>query len=90
MNPIKLIQFRLKISSLNENTNVPQLAQDIIDKCRLIHPSKLPLVESLLYTLKERKIREDKSIMYVNKKPETKKPEVVSDPNKVGIFHNFI
>ena len=31
------------------------LAKEIIDKCKLIHPAKLPEVEQLLYYLKNRK-----------------------------------
>ena len=43
------------MKSLNANTDISALAKDIIDKCKLIHPSKLPEVEQLLYYLQNRK-----------------------------------
>ena len=45
----------IRIRTLNENTNIGALAREIIDKCRLIHPTKLPEVEQLLYYLQNRK-----------------------------------
>lgn len=43
------------MKSLNENSDLASLAKDIIDKCKLIHPTKLPEVEQLLYYLQNRK-----------------------------------
>lgn len=40
---------------MNENSDLASLAKDIIDKCKLIHPTKLPEVEQLLYYLQNRK-----------------------------------
>ena len=45
----------IRIRTLNDNTNIAVLAREIIDKCRLIHPTKLPEVEQLLYYLQNRK-----------------------------------
>lgn len=45
----------IRIRTLTENTNIGALAREIIDKCRLIHPTKLPEVEQLLYYLQNRK-----------------------------------
>ena len=42
--------------TLNENSNVPRLAEEIVEKCNLIHPTKLPLVENLLYDLQRRQV----------------------------------
>jgi hypothetical protein len=58
---------------LNENTNVALLSQEIVDKCKLIHQSKISLVESIVQSLKERKIQDDKSnsLMFTSKKSET-------------------
>jgi len=42
---------RIKLKTLGENTNVPRLAEEIVDKCKLIHESKLPQVEALLHEL---------------------------------------
>ena len=43
------------MKSLNANTNISALATEVIDKCKLIHPSKLLEVEQLLYYLQNRK-----------------------------------
>ena len=50
-----LIWYRIRLKSLNDTTNVGALAKEIIEKCKLIHPSKLPEVEQLLYYLQNRK-----------------------------------
>ena len=52
---IKLTVFRIRVKSLNANTDIATLAKEIIDRCKLIHPSKLPEVEQLLYYLQNRK-----------------------------------
>ena len=43
------------MKSLNPNSDLGALAKEIIDKCKLIHPNKLPEVEQLLYYLQNRK-----------------------------------
>uniref|UniRef100_A0A7S0RCX9 Kinesin-associated protein n=1 Tax=Chlamydomonas leiostraca TaxID=1034604 RepID=A0A7S0RCX9_9CHLO len=45
---------KITVKSLNEGTNVPLLAKEIVDKCKLIHPSKVGTVEDLLYQLQQR------------------------------------
>ena len=47
--------FSIRVKSLNPNSDLGALAKEIIDKCKLIHPSKLPEVEQLLYYLQNRK-----------------------------------
>ena len=47
-----MFSFRLK--SLNSSTDISSLANEVIAKCKLIHPSKLPEVEQLLYYLQNR------------------------------------
>ena len=42
------------MTSLNPNTDIAALANEIVEKCKLIHPSKLPEVEQLLYYLQKR------------------------------------
>ncbi|XP_065068315.1 kinesin-associated protein 3-like [Rhopilema esculentum] len=44
----------IRLKSLNPNTNIAALANEIVEKCKLIHPSKLPEVEQLLYYLQKR------------------------------------
>eukprot|EP01112_Ceratiomyxa_fruticulosa_P010761 TRINITY_DN2863_c0_g1_i1.p1 TRINITY_DN2863_c0_g1~~TRINITY_DN2863_c0_g1_i1.p1 ORF type:complete len:726 (-),score=148.27 TRINITY_DN2863_c0_g1_i1:132-2309(-) len=57
----KTNQKRLRLKSIDQNTNVPQLAQEVIASCKLIHPSKLPLVQQLLDTLKQHVVADKKS-----------------------------
>ncbi|EFJ41855.1 hypothetical protein VOLCADRAFT_77409 [Volvox carteri f. nagariensis] len=45
---------KISVKSLSEKTNVPLLATEIIEKCKLIHPSKAGQVEELLYQLQNR------------------------------------
>lgn len=40
---------------MNATTNIAKLASEVIEKCKLIHPNKLPEVEQLLYYLQNRK-----------------------------------
>ena len=42
---------RIKLKTLSENSNIPRLAEEILDKCKLIHASKLHQVEDLLRQL---------------------------------------
>ena len=46
-------QKRIKLKTLNDNSNLTRLAEEIVDKCKLIHESKLPQVERLLKELQE-------------------------------------
>jgi hypothetical protein len=42
-------EFRkIKIKTLTENKNMAQLAADIVDKCKYIHPSRTEEIEQLL------------------------------------------
>ena len=49
------IIFSIRLKTLNLNTDITKLAKDVIEKCKLIHPSKLVEVEQLLYYLQNRK-----------------------------------
>ncbi|KAK3087402.1 hypothetical protein FSP39_005444 [Pinctada imbricata] len=51
----KECQKVIRVKSLNANSDLSSLAKEIIEKCKLIHPSKLPEVEQLLYYLQNRK-----------------------------------
>jgi len=46
---------RIRVKTLNEKSDVKALAKEIIDKCKLIHPSKILEVEQLLFYLQNRK-----------------------------------
>ena len=45
----------IRLKSLNSSTDITALANEVITKCKLIHPSKLPEVEQLLFYLQNRK-----------------------------------
>ena len=45
----------IRLKSLDSNTDVAVLAREVVDKCKLIHPSKQAEVEQLLYYLQNRK-----------------------------------
>ncbi|PNH00933.1 Kinesin-associated protein 3, partial [Tetrabaena socialis] len=45
---------KISVKTLSDKTNVPLLATEIIEKCKLIHPSKAGQVEELLYQLQHR------------------------------------
>jgi hypothetical protein len=47
----------IKLKTLTENSNLRRLAEDIVDKCKLIHESKLGRVEELLHQLRSGKPR---------------------------------
>ena len=54
----KECQKIIRLKSLNNQTDISTLANEVIAKCKLIHPSKLPEVEQLLYYLQNRKERQ--------------------------------
>ncbi|KAM4628521.1 kinesin-associated protein 3a [Polymixia lowei] len=56
----KVCQKIIRLKSLNANTDIASLARKVVEECRLIHPSKLPEVEQLLYYLQNRKKANDK------------------------------
>eukprot|EP00937_MAST-01D_sp_MAST-1D-sp2_P004546 g4546.t1 len=47
-------QKLIKLTSLNDNTDIPRLARQIVDKCKMIHASKQGHVEDLLRALCDR------------------------------------
>ncbi|KAJ3276056.1 Kinesin-associated protein 3 [Terramyces sp. JEL0728] len=52
---------RIRIKSLNPNSNISSMAQGIVEKCKLIHPSRATEVEQLLYYLQKRNANADDS-----------------------------
>lgn len=45
----------IRLTSLTDNTDIPRLAAQIVDKCKMIHASKTPHVEALLEELRDRR-----------------------------------
>lgn len=43
------------MKSLHSNTDISALAQEVVEKCNLVHKSKLPEVEQLIYYLQNRR-----------------------------------
>ena len=56
----KAHQKKIRLKTLNENTNIPLLAEQIVSQCKMIHPSKRPLVEKLLFNLQQRQLDEER------------------------------
>nr|XP_012148768.1 PREDICTED: kinesin-associated protein 3 isoform X2 [Megachile rotundata] len=54
----KECQKIIRLKSLNADTNVSLLAKEVIEKCSLIHESKLREVEQLIYYLQNRKVND--------------------------------
>ena len=52
---------RIKIKPLSTDKNLSQLAQDIVDKCKYIHPSRVEEIEQLLIKLRKSQIDSDNS-----------------------------
>ena len=52
---------RIKLKTLSENSNIPRLAEEILDKCKLIHASKLSQVEQLLRELVDERHRRERN-----------------------------
>ncbi|XP_043481752.1 kinesin-associated protein 3 [Leptopilina heterotoma] len=55
----KECQKIIRLKSLNTDTNVALLAKEVIEKCSLIHESKLHEVEQLIYYLQNRRSNND-------------------------------
>jgi len=45
---------KIPVKSLDASSNTAAIAQDVVDKCKLIHPSKVGFVEGLLQQLQQR------------------------------------
>ncbi|KOX78032.1 Kinesin-associated protein 3 [Melipona quadrifasciata] len=58
----KECQKIIRLKSLNADTNVSLLAKEVIEKCSLIHESKLREVEQLIYYLQNRKTNDSMNI----------------------------
>ncbi|XP_043798074.1 kinesin-associated protein 3 isoform X1 [Apis laboriosa] len=61
----KECQKIIRLKSLNADTNVSLLAKEVIEKCSLIHESKLREVEQLIYYLQNRK-KSDSCTIYID------------------------
>ncbi|XP_047230574.1 kinesin-associated protein 3a isoform X2 [Girardinichthys multiradiatus] len=55
----KECQKIIRLKSLNADTDTSSLAQKVVEECHLIHQSKLPEVEQLLFYLQNRKQTND-------------------------------
>ena len=53
---LRLITTALCISLQDSQTDISALAREVINKCKLIHPSKMAEVEQLLYYLQNRHV----------------------------------
>ncbi|XP_046404614.1 kinesin-associated protein 3-like [Ischnura elegans] len=51
----KECQKVIRLKNLSSSTDISALAKEVVDRCQLIHPSKLAEVEQLIYYLQNRK-----------------------------------
>ncbi|XP_076752591.1 kinesin associated protein 3 isoform X4 [Xylocopa sonorina] len=65
----KECQKIIRLKSLNADTNVSLLAKEVIEKCSLIHESKLREVEQLIYYLQNRKTNDSYTSSDNNSQP---------------------
>ncbi|XP_076228835.1 kinesin associated protein 3 isoform X2 [Nomia melanderi] len=65
----KECQKIIRLKSLNADTNVSLLAKEVIEKCSLIHESKLREVEQLIYYLQNRKTNDTSTSNDNNSQP---------------------
>eukprot|EP00039_Didymoeca_costata_P013737 m.213474 g.213474 ORF g.213474 m.213474 type:complete len:782 (-) comp15860_c5_seq11:1677-4022(-) len=71
---LKRCQKNIRIKSLSESTNIPELAASIAERCKLIPAAKLPELEQLLaYILKRGEDREFRKAAAVAAKKRKKK-----------------
>ncbi|KAJ3115068.1 Kinesin-associated protein 3 [Phlyctochytrium bullatum] len=57
----KAMQKIIRVKSLGPSSNLSNLAREIVEKCKLIHPSKEREVEQVLYYLQQRSMSEESS-----------------------------
>ena len=53
--PISFVLFSIRLKSLGPSTDIRALAKEVINRCKLIHPSKSAEVEQLLFYLQNRR-----------------------------------
>ncbi|KAJ3159524.1 Kinesin-associated protein 3 [Geranomyces michiganensis] len=59
----KLSQKIIRIKTLTPSSNLTVIAQEVVEKCKLIHPSKTREVEQVLYYLLQRQAATDDDLM---------------------------
>ena len=70
----------IRLKSLNSSTDITALANEVITKCKLIHPSKLPEVEQLLFYLQNRKEKPPKPGDEGSSSTDSLRPKSASKP----------
>ena len=66
---------RIKLKNLSADKNMAQLSNDIVDKCKYIHPSRVEEIEQLLIKLRKHTLANPQSAEFVvetDKEKETK------------------
>ncbi|XP_047491203.1 kinesin-associated protein 3-like isoform X2 [Penaeus chinensis] len=67
----KECQKIIRLKSLDDNTDIAALAREVVDKCKLIHPSKLSEVQHLIsYLLTRKENVKDSHISLDNSSPD--------------------
>eukprot|EP00047_Mylnosiga_fluctuans_P022251 m.116739 g.116739 ORF g.116739 m.116739 type:complete len:798 (-) comp9189_c0_seq1:179-2572(-) len=74
--------------AMSKSTNIPQLSQTIIEKCKLIHPSKLPELEQLLSFLQKRKKEQGSALEEASNKRLLAQPS--AQPAQMGDIETYV
>jgi hypothetical protein len=75
----------IRLEGFAKDTDVRQLAEDIVTKCPLVSPTRLPEIEQLLYYLQTRPVTSSTS-------PSASKPSISPDAEEASIhdLDNYI
>lgn len=71
----KPMQKIIRVKSLNQLSDLNSLAKEIVEKCKLIHPSRIKDVEQTLYYLQKRQKAEDNGSLWPRKPMDDKQPD---------------
>eukprot|EP01137_Pigoraptor_chileana_P023968 Opistho-2@91153 len=91
----KQCQKLIRVKALSPQTNIPQLAEEIIGKCELIHPSKAPEVEQLLHYLLQRQSsmpaeKEEATMNLQPNYPGEEKPSEKANINDLDVYIEYL
>ena len=83
---------RIKIKTLSPDKNMAQLAADIVDKCKYIHPSRVEEIEQLLIKLRKHSMAnppkaDDESSRASSTESGTETGTAIGSEEALGAFH---
>ncbi|KAJ3412303.1 Kinesin-associated protein 3 [Chytridiales sp. JEL 0842] len=83
----KPMQKTIRVKSLGPNTNIPNLAREIIDKCKLVSASRQRDIEQTLYYLQQRQLSDSSSGTTLSPSPNTlpSDPSIIDASNRAWL-----